>query len=28
MLRSALAHRAPSAGRVRVAGPLLAGRTT
>jgi len=26
MLRSALAHRAPSAGRVRVAGPLLAGR--
>jgi len=27
MLRSALAHRAPSAGRVRVAGPLLAGRT-
>src|SRR3954451_7562856 len=28
MLRSALAHRAPSAGRVRVAGPLLAGRTS
>ena len=28
MLRSALAHRAPSSGRVRVAGPLLAGRTT
>jgi RNA polymerase sigma factor (sigma-70 family) len=28
MLRAALAHRAPSAGRVRVAGPLLAGRTT
>jgi RNA polymerase sigma factor (sigma-70 family) len=28
MLRSALAHRAPSAGRVRVAGPLLAGRST
>jgi RNA polymerase sigma factor (sigma-70 family) len=27
MLRSALAHRAPAAGRVRVAGPLLAGRT-
>jgi RNA polymerase sigma factor (sigma-70 family) len=27
MLRSALAHRAPSAGRVRVAGPLLAGRS-
>ena len=27
MLRAALAHRAPSAGRVRVAGPLLAGRT-
>jgi RNA polymerase sigma factor (sigma-70 family) len=27
MLRSALAHRAPSAGRVRVAGPLVAGRT-
>ncbi len=26
MLRSALAHRAPTAGRVRVAGPLLAGR--
>jgi RNA polymerase sigma-70 factor (ECF subfamily) len=26
MLRSALAHRAPSAGRVRVAGPLVAGR--
>ncbi len=26
MLRAALAHRAPSAGRVRVAGPLLAGR--
>lgn len=26
MLRSALAHRAPSRGRVRVAGPLLAGR--
>ena len=26
MLRSALAHRAPSAGRVRVAGPLLASR--
>jgi RNA polymerase sigma-70 factor (ECF subfamily) len=28
MLRSALAHRAPTAGRVRVAGPLLAGRAT
>ena len=28
MLRAALAHRAPSAGRVRVAGPLLAGRTS
>jgi RNA polymerase sigma-70 factor (ECF subfamily) len=28
MLRSALAHRAPSSGRVRVAGPLLAGRST
>jgi RNA polymerase sigma factor (sigma-70 family) len=27
MLRSALAHRAPAPGRVRVAGPLLAGRT-
>ena len=27
MLRASLAHRAPSAGRVRVAGPLLAGRT-
>jgi RNA polymerase sigma-70 factor (ECF subfamily) len=27
MLRSALAHRAPSSGRVRVAGPLLAGRS-
>ena len=27
MLRAALAHRAPSAGRVRVAGPLLAGRS-
>jgi RNA polymerase sigma-70 factor (ECF subfamily) len=27
MLRSALAHRAPTAGRVRVAGPLLAGRS-
>jgi len=27
MLRSALAHRAPSAGRVRVAGPMLAGRS-
>src|SRR3954447_23397200 len=28
MLRKALAHRAPTAGRVRVAGPLLAGRTS
>ena len=27
MLRAALAHRAPKAGRARVAGPLLAGRT-
>jgi RNA polymerase sigma-70 factor (ECF subfamily) len=27
MLRAALAHRAPGRGRVRVAGPLLAGRT-
>jgi RNA polymerase sigma-70 factor (ECF subfamily) len=27
MLRSSLAHRAPAGGRVRVAGPLLAGRT-
>jgi RNA polymerase sigma-70 factor (ECF subfamily) len=27
MLRSALAHRAPKAGRLRVAGPLLAGRS-
>jgi len=27
MLRSALAHRAPTAGRVRFAGPLLAGRS-
>jgi RNA polymerase sigma factor (sigma-70 family) len=27
MLRSALAHRAPTGGRVRVAGPLLAGRS-
>lgn len=27
MLRSALAHRAPKPGRVRVAGPLLAGRS-
>ena len=27
MLRTALAHRAPTAGRVRVAGPLLAGRS-
>jgi RNA polymerase sigma factor (sigma-70 family) len=27
MLRSALAHRAPTAGRVRVAGPLLAGHS-
>jgi RNA polymerase sigma factor (sigma-70 family) len=27
MLRAALAHRAPRGGRVRVAGPLLAGRT-
>ena len=27
MLRSAIAHRAPTSGRVRVAGPLLAGRS-
>jgi RNA polymerase sigma-70 factor (ECF subfamily) len=27
MLRAALAHRAPTSGRVRVAGPLLAGRS-
>jgi RNA polymerase sigma-70 factor (ECF subfamily) len=27
MLRTALAHRAPTGGRVRVAGPLLAGRS-
>jgi hypothetical protein len=27
MLRAALAHRAPTTGRVRVAGPLLAGRS-